>query len=511
MLYSLASLFSKNNLNDSEILLGRGHRWQVGQRLLSGAGGLLSGSLIIFLWPLIILSGLTACTAHYQVNDSVLSTESVQRYSLLKETKADRSDELIVYLAFSGGGTRAAAFSYGVLRKLADTKIFVNGQSRSFIDEIDVISSVSGGSFTAAYYGLFGDRIFEDFEIKFLKKNVQAELKRQIMSPLSWFKLGSIYYSRSDLAADYYDKLLFEGKTFQEIANSQGPLIAINATNAALGAQFTFIGSQFAPICTNLMTYPVSRAVTASSAVPGVFTSIILKNHAGVCDYQSPEWLEEALLEGSTNTRRYQLAKALHSYLDTKQQPYIHLLDGALVDNLGIRPIINATLGEVDHWKILKDRNLEEVKKIIVIAVDAQTEGETTFNKRDYSLPIIDSMGAATSVPLKNYSFETMELLKNNLDDFVDVVTESRCLETGLATSVDSSSCEVNAYLIEVTFDKLESTSERKYLQNLPTSFKLEPDDVDRLVVAAAELLSNSKVFQALITELQDSSVSVQD
>ena len=470
---------------------------------LHGAGRLVFFSPIIFLWPLIIISGLASCTAHYSVNDTIESTESVQRYSLLKETISNRSDELIVYLAFSGGGTRAAAFSYGVLKKLAETNITVNDQPRRFIDEVDVISSVSGGSFTAAYYGLFGEKIFEDFEQKFLKKNVQAELKRQILSPPNWFKLGSMYYSRSDLAAEYYDKLLFEKKTFQEIADSQGPLIAINATNAALGAQFTFIGSQFAPICTDLMTYPVSRAVTASSAVPGVFTSIILKNHAGTCEYQSPEWLEDAVLEGSTNTRRYHLAKALKSYLDAKKQPYIHLLDGGLVDNLGIRLIINTTLKEVDHWKILRDRDLEEVRKVIVIAVNAQAEGEPKFNKRDYSIPIIDSMGAATSVPLKNYSFETMELLKDNLEEFAEAATESRCLETRPGTGLNSS-CDVKAYLIEVNFDKLKRTSERTHLQNLPTSFRLEPDDVDRLVAAAAELLSSSEVFQTLISELHN-------
>jgi hypothetical protein len=96
-----------------------------------------------------------------------------------------------------------------------------------------------------------------------------------------------------------------------------------------------------------------------------------------------------------------------------------------------------------------------------------------------------------------------MELPKHNLDDFAETATESRCLKTRNGNGLNSS-CEVKAYLIEVTFDKLERTSERTHLQNLPTSSRLEPDDVDRLVVAAAELLSSSKVFQALISELQN-------
>ena len=93
---------------------------------------------------------------------------------------------LLLILTFSGGGTRAAAFSYGVLETLADTTTAINGKQGRLLDEVDAISSVSGGSFTAAYYGLFGDRIFEDFEKKFLKQDVQSELTQRILSPLSW-------------------------------------------------------------------------------------------------------------------------------------------------------------------------------------------------------------------------------------------------------------------------------------------------------------------------------------
>ena len=71
-------------------------------------------------------------------------------------------DETFIVLSFSGGGTRAAALSYGVLEYLRDSKIA--GGTRSLVDEVDIISSVSGGSFAAAYYGRFGkDRFFAEF------------------------------------------------------------------------------------------------------------------------------------------------------------------------------------------------------------------------------------------------------------------------------------------------------------------------------------------------------------
>jgi NTE family protein len=208
------------------------------------------GQFLKTILGLTLVLQLAACVSHYPINNPIVSTESVQRFSL--EDKQDsRSDELLLILTFSGGGTRAAAFAFGVLQTLADTQIVVDGQKRRLLDEVDVISSVSGGSFTAAYYGLFKDRIFEDFETKFLKRNVQSELTKRVLSPFNWPKLASLYYDRSDLAADFYDELLFEKKIFQDFLTAKSPLIAINATNVALGSQFTFIGEEFVPICSD--------------------------------------------------------------------------------------------------------------------------------------------------------------------------------------------------------------------------------------------------------------------
>jgi NTE family protein len=224
---------------------------------------------------------LTACTAHYTVNNRIETVKSVERYSLGNTAGSEKSDELLLILTFSGGGTRAATLSYGILQALADTQIAVDGKQRRLLDEVDLISSVSGGSLTSAYYGLFGDRIFEDFETKFLLRNVEEELAWRIIALSSWSKLASSYYARSDLAAEYFDEILFEGKTFSDFQIPRLPMIAINATDIALGTQFTFLGNQFAPICADLSSYPVSRAVTASAAVPGLFSSIVLKNYAG--------------------------------------------------------------------------------------------------------------------------------------------------------------------------------------------------------------------------------------
>ncbi len=61
--------------------------------------------LIAVIGMILVFTGLAACTAHYPINKSVTSTEAVERYSVQDETRSNRSDELLLILTFSGGGT----------------------------------------------------------------------------------------------------------------------------------------------------------------------------------------------------------------------------------------------------------------------------------------------------------------------------------------------------------------------------------------------------------------------
>lgn len=76
----------------------------------------------------------------------------------------------------------------------------VGNESRRLLDEVDFVNGVSGESFTAAYYALFGDRIFVDYEQRFLKRNVQGELIFRLLWPWNWVRLLSPFYDRIDLA-----------------------------------------------------------------------------------------------------------------------------------------------------------------------------------------------------------------------------------------------------------------------------------------------------------------------
>ena len=101
--------------------------------------------------------------------DQVDPRAGYRPYLLLPKRQNNDQHTLFV-LSFSGGGTRAAAFSYGVLEELRRTEIVVGGQRRGLIDEVDVITGVSGGSFTALAYALYGERLFAEKPRRFVER-----------------------------------------------------------------------------------------------------------------------------------------------------------------------------------------------------------------------------------------------------------------------------------------------------------------------------------------------------
>src|SRR6266576_575548 len=193
----------------------------------------LKGTIVLSVFVL-----LGSGCAHYPVNAPLAAVDGRTGYRFENTAFSTNSDDLLLMLAFSGGGTRAAALDYGVLEELARTGVGPPSEQHRLLDEVDLISSVSGGSFTAAYYALWGDRIFSDFESKFLKKDVQSDLLLRLLAPWNQIRLTSPKFSRSDLVAEYYDHLLFKGATFADLmTRSNHPFLSINATDVASGAR----------------------------------------------------------------------------------------------------------------------------------------------------------------------------------------------------------------------------------------------------------------------------------
>ena len=239
----------------------------------------------------------------------------------------DLKDGLFLGIAMSGGGSRAANFSAAALLEL---------ESYGIVKNATAISSVSGSSLIAAYYGLFSEdekrwnreqlrkRLNTNFELRwfgrwFLPWNI----------PRYWFT----GFDRSDIMTHVFDHNLFDNLSFGKMPLIT-PKILINATSLTeQGSSFLFTDEEFSKLGSRLDTYPVSNAVMASGAFAGAVHNVTLRDY-------------------------------------TRAQEYSHLFDGGPSDNLGIE-----SLRKIAQNLYVGTQEKQRPKECLILIIDAYTEG----------------------------------------------------------------------------------------------------------------------------------------
>lgn len=454
-----------------------------------------------------LIVALAASCAHYPVNppSHEFNKETGYRFDALSKAP-ENTDSLFVCLTFSGGGTRAAALAYGVMHELRQTQIVLDGVSKNLLEEVDCISSVSGGSFASAYYGLFRDRLFEDFREEFLDRNIQGALFRKVFNPFNWFRLASPYFGRIDLAADVYERTIFRGMTFSHLQENGRPFVIINATNLGTGRRFDFTQVPFDAMGSDLENYSVARAVAASSAFPFLLSAISLKNYPTAPNYETPGWYQGALAPEDWTSRRYDAARNLSDYLN-KTNRFVHLMDGGLADNIGTRAILDA----YDRGFIRTRINNGDIDKLIVIVVNARTESEDRLSKKEAPPGLVTVAEKTATVAMDNYSFESVALLRSKLYERVqtqkDLEACARRLEEGCpdAPPLFLFEADVDPYVVEINFEAISQIpgEDPAYYLHLPTSFKLTGEQVENLIHIGPKLMAASPQYQCLLKVLE--------
>lgn len=453
---------------------------------------------------LVMIAALVTACAHYPRNQEQTSLEDGGGYRFDELAANGNSDHLFVCLAFSGGGTRAAALSYGILLALRNTPITVDGRRTTLLDEVDCISSVSGGSFTAAYYGLFRDRLFRDFRARFLDRDIQGALARKALNPVNLARMASPYFGRIDVAAELYDQSVFDGASMAALRTAGRPFVMINATNLETGARFDFTSTFFDAIGSDLGDFPVARAVAASSAFPLLLSPISLVNHPTAPGYSPPGWYAQGLDSLHQDRYRYQAARNLEYYLD-KRHTYIHLMDGGLADNIGARAIVDA----FSRGFIRRRINDGDIRRLVVILVNARTEPEQSLS-RDESPPDLKDVALKTAtISMDNYSFDSVALMVERLRQRLQAqrdIEQCRALvaKCPQAPPIFGLAATVDPYVIEVNFEAAADldNEDPAYYLNLPTSFELSDDQVRRLIAVGPKLLRASPQYACLLAVL---------
>lgn len=439
-------------------------------------------SRVLFLGAVVLLLG--GCASQGKVaNTFQESVEGNNRYSLETFQEKWRTEPNALMLTFSGGGTRAAALSYGVLKELRDIRVPGSESNSRLLDEIHSISSVSGGSFTSAYYGLHGDQIFEDYEEVFLRQNVQGALIHRLFNPVRWFD----GFGRTEMVVDYYEKTVFNNATFADLLRADGPLIIINASDFARGVRFSFIQDYFDLLCSDLSSFPIARAVTASSAVPVLFAPVILENYSG-CGSKLQDWLREVEQRVQDQPELADTVDGLVSYSDHVQRRYIHFVDGGITDNLGLRALYELVELSGGLAAFAKRMNRTPPRRLVLISVNAAADAQSTMDHTTRQPSIAESINAVSNVQLHRFSADTIALLKKSLNKW--------------AAEVSTPEHPVEPYFIMVDFNEIKEPERREFFNQMPTSFTLTDEQVDALIAVGGELLRNNPEFRRLMADL---------
>jgi NTE family protein len=408
-------------------------------------------------------------------------------------TEDDRS--MLVFVSMSGGGARAAAFGYGVLDGLRQTNVHWQGKSTPMLDQVDVISGVSGGSIIAAYFAAFGRDTFPAFEQQFLRQNFQDNLISNMLKPGNLYDLTSPWFGRTNLLERRLDEL-FKGKTFADLGERPGqPRLLVSATDLSLGSSFEFTWRQFALICSDLGSVPLSFAVAASSAVPIALSPMTLKNYNSVCP-QSAISLNSA---PSNDYRVRLLRESQRSYLDAEVRPYIHLVDGGLADNLGLRSLLDRSQAQGSLRQSVRSASKTKIQKLVIIAVNAERDPSERVDASDQvpsTVQVVDALLFGTGARAAQ---ETLGLLSDTIR------TWRQELRRTTREEEDPFTPDAQIHLINVNLRDAPELMERRLLLQIPTAFSIAHGDVSKLIEAGREILLTSPEFKALLRTLGDS------
>jgi NTE family protein len=422
-----------------------------------------------------------------------LSRAGATGYRFTDVAPAGQADDLLVYLAFSGGGLRAAALAYGALEELRRTEVPVHGVTRRLLDEVDVISAVSGGTLPGTYFALRGERTFTEFEPRVLSRDLELALAARILRPDSWFRLPSATFGKSDLFAELYDQEVFDGATYADLQRAGGPFVVVQATDVTTGAHFPFTQDQFDLICADLSKVTLGRAVATSTALPPLLTPITLENRAGRCGFTEPAWMaaaDAAAARSETPGRAELRARARRAAADAIARPYLHLFDGGLAENLGL----NSLLSGLDGLALTPDApelaRLRRARKVVVIVVNALRVPEVYWDRSPAPPGTSALQDQMWSIPVDRITLDAIEKTREQL-------------ERWRAAGPGSGPERRETYLAQVTFDDLPDPAERDRFRRIETNLALPKAQVDQLREVAGRLLRAAPGYQRLLEDLR--------
>lgn len=410
--------------------------------------------------------------------------------------------EHVIGLSLSGGGMRAAAFGLGVMQAITAA----DQQGSDLFEDLSFISSVSGGSLTAAYVALNGRAGVDSMRQAVLEKNLERDLRLSMFSPLNLVRLlaGGVN-DRSNMAATL-DADIFKGATFADLYRRKKPDVWINATDLYNRTPFPFIPEIFNALCSDLSQLGVSEAVAASMAVPLAFTPVVLKTFPQQCLTPQPPDIDQSLEDpGSVIVgSAVAAARAVRNYRDPARMRYIKLVDGGLSDNQGLTSILIARAVAGTPYGPLSQQDAVNVRRMLFLIVDA---GRPTSG--DWARSLEGPSGVEVGIAAADSAIDSATRLsaaafRPMLAEWRDSVVRFRCglspaQRRALMTDVAGWRCDDVQFLLgTVSIESLEPERAMR-LRDIPTRLVLPSAQIDDVVSAGREATLLNPAFRAYV------------
>ncbi|MEQ8492069.1 Patatin-like phospholipase [Marinovum algicola] len=405
-------------------------------------------------------------------------------------THAADAGELYVGLAFSGGGMRASAFAHGVLEEL---RALSRSEAAPFgmLSEVRLVTGVSGGSVTAAHFGLYGPGAVEGYRETYLITDAERYMANSPVNPLAIARGISGGANGRETFGRYLDEALFHGATFGDLARRSKITTWINATDIANKVTFLFSPETFDALCSDLDSFPISDAVAASAAFPLVFSPIVLEAHAGKCGYAEPGWLTAARHNPEATAAMIAHAEALESYAGGAVK-FLKLLDGGITDNFGTTGLAVARARAEMPYAPLTPAQAVTLKRALLLVADAGVRRDLAWTQRlrgPGGVQLATSIANASMGAASRTGYDAMRLQVANWErDLVDYRCGlGRAEVRRLRGSLAGWDCrDIKFFVGQVSFRGLPDAM-RETLDAIPTRLRLATEEVD-LAIAAGRL-----------------------
>jgi NTE family protein len=457
----------------------------------------------------VIAAGLAACASVHNLplnkpSAHPLAGTMAQISAAMRRQPERENNDTVIGLAFSGGGTRAAAFAYGVLEQLARTPSKDRNGRRDLLDHVGIISGVSGGSIMAAYYGLKGRAALDDFRRQFLAQDLMAELDTSVSLVSVSRALGGGVNTDNRLR-DWFNAHLFHDATFKALI-AHRPMVLINATDVYSRTPFLFAPPTFAAMCSDIAEYPVAAAVAASAAVPGVFAPIVIEPFPGKCQTPLPEGVQQAVSHPGKSPLVYAFAKSLER-ARTGQVKYIKLFDGGLVDNYGLSGITIARAAVGTPYGPLRPEEAVTLRRFLFLVVDAGRGPQGDWAQTLEGPSGTELVGAVMDTIIDANTRSSYAAFEATLRTWRDELIRWRCgLKRAEVDRLRGHGGRWNCRDLKFTVSRLSfqqfDAARAKHLNAVPTTFTLPEKQVDEVVQAGADALKANPAFEALVRDM---------